>query len=470
MRSVRSPGVRVGRSAMALAVAASAVAFGAPAHAESGSGWFQAQLDDVVIGASGAPGKVKPLYVYAQDTVNPRVVVDLGDLAGVATAEFPAWCAAAGTQVTCPLPPDVDPTASLQAGSIPVLFRPADGATRGDSASVVYQALADNAEPWVATATVSVSDGADLVNLGDGRVDSAAVGDRLAAPVRLTNLGNRTSRGVRVTFTLSSGLTPSTWSNCWYAPLAGHRTSVVCDLTGRVRPGTTMEVPGGFGFEIGSSAYAGESLDQFVEPLAGAAPLPAELGYQRPEGGTELKLRTSRTTSPAARTLTREIDPSDNWASFYVDDVPNSLDLAALAEPVVGPVGGSAVLRAGVGNNGAGSLDDFRSGAGEVAPFYLRVPAGVTVESVPASCFALYESEDGWYGGEPLLGATRYRCAVPSSVFAAGETYQVDFGVRITAAGGEAGAVSLNAPGPYRSWWDDDADNDEVPVVVYAQS
>ncbi|GIJ75895.1 hypothetical protein Xph01_03270 [Micromonospora phaseoli] len=467
---MRSPHARAVRAAVALAVATSAVAFGAPAHAETGSGWFQAHLDDVVIGAAGAPGKAKQLYVFAQEAVNPRVVVDLTDLAGVATAEFPAWCATAGTQVTCPLPPDVDPTASLQAGSIPVLFRPVAGAAEGDSATVAYQALADNAEPSVATATISVSDGADLVNLGDGRVDTAAVGDRLAAPVRLTNVGNRTSRGVRVTFTLSSGLTPSTWSNCWYAPLTGHRTSVVCDLTARARPGTTMEVPGGFGFEIGDSAYAGESLDQFVEPLAGAAPLPSQLGYQRREGGTELMLRPTRAAIASARTLTREIDPSDNWASFYVDEVPNSLDLAALAEPVVGPVGASATLRFGVRNNGAGSLDEFRNGAGEVAPFYLKVPTGVTVESVPEPCFALHETADGWYGGEPLLGASWYRCAVPSSVFAAGETHQVDFGVRIIAVAGETGAVSLNAPGPYRSWWDDDADNDEVPVVVYAQS
>ncbi|MFI7076454.1 hypothetical protein ACIBO1_04060 [Micromonospora sp. NPDC049903] len=470
MRSAQRPHARAGRAAVVLAVTASLVALGAPAQAETASGWFQAQLDDVVIGAAGAPGKAKPLYVYAQDAVNPRVVVDLTGLLGVASAEFPAWCATSGSQVTCPLPPDVDPDSSLQIGSIPVLFRPLAGASGGDSATVSYRALADNADPFVATATVSVGDGADLVNLGGGRVDAAAVGDLLSAPIRLTNVGNRTSRGVRITFTLSSGLTPSTWSNCWYAPLTGHRTSVVCDLNGRVRPGATMEVSGGFGFAIDGSAYAGESIDQFVEPLAGAAALPTQLGYQRRAGGTELRLRPSRTASAAARILTTEIDPGDNWASFYVDNVPNSLDLAALAEPVVGPVGGATILRAGVRNNGAGDLDDFRSGAGEVAPFHVRVPSGVTVESVPDRCVALYESEDGWYSGDPQPGASWYRCAVPGSVFAAGETHQVDFGVRITSVGGAAGAVSLNMPGPYPSWWDDDRDNDEVTVVVQVQS
>jgi hypothetical protein len=59
-------------TAGALAMLAAAT----PAWARQ-SGGVHAQLDDLVIGASGAPGKALPMYVGAWDVTNPKVTIDV---------------------------------------------------------------------------------------------------------------------------------------------------------------------------------------------------------------------------------------------------------------------------------------------------------------------------------------------------------------------------------------------------------
>jgi hypothetical protein len=208
MRHDRRWGSRLARLAVAVAVAAAAATGMAatPAHADPEG--VDAFLDDVTIGADGAPGKAAPIFVTGIGVENPVLTVDVSGLAGVATADFPDRCSVAGTTATCPLPD----TAEFF-DMIPVVFRPAAGVTDGEEGTITYTIKADSVDPSEQTATLTVKDGADLVAF-DGPEKTVKPGDRYAAPMTFANYGNQTADGVDVLLFFS-----------WGSPLTRTRTA-----------------------------------------------------------------------------------------------------------------------------------------------------------------------------------------------------------------------------------------------------
>lgn len=452
------------RASLRLAAVAGTVivlAAAAPAWAQQ-SGGVSAQIDDLVIGAVGAPGKALPMYVGAWDATNPKVAIDVSGLAGVATVEFPDTCSTSGSTTTCPVPLDDD---SGIATYLPLHFRPAPGAAVGDKGTLTYTTSADDVDPYEQQTTVTVADGVDLVALVHDEIDSAKIGETITTRVVTYNAGNRAGDGIRALFFVSSGLTPASYQDCVYANDGSGGTIVACEFDGVFEPDQKYELTGGFQATVRPHAMGFESLDHTLEPLGIASELPDGLTFTS-RGGKALKWAPAKSMTTAERV---EIDNRDNWGSYYINKVPNTFDVAAVGAAVKGTVGQIVPVRIGVKNNGPGALDSTRSQE-PVASFALTVPAGAEVVSVPReTCELILDNGDGSVRPVPAEpGGDYYYCRDPRTFLGVGESFLVEFGLKITSLDAAAGEVSRFATRMGEDPRKDDANhaNDTAPVTV----
>ena len=63
------------------------------------------------------------------------------------------------------------------------------------------------------------------------------------------------------------------------------------------------------------------------------------------------------TPTTVRRAVAADVDPGDNWGVFYVNDVPNTIDIAALGANVTGAVGDTVAVTVGLRNDGPAMLD-----------------------------------------------------------------------------------------------------------------
>jgi hypothetical protein len=165
----------------------------------------------------------------------------------------------------------------------------------------------------------------------------------------------------------------------------------------------------------------------FVFPAEEEVGLPPGLKLTS-RGGKKLTLTAK---DAPARAQVVEIDSADNGAQDFLN-AENSLDVAAVGADLTGAVGDVVKAKVGMKNLGAGTLDSTTAENG-VATFAVLVPAGAEAVSVPEVCGA--PIEDG--------GRTAYLCHTTDSLFRSGDTYLVEFGLKIKSLDAEAGAVSV---------------------------
>jgi hypothetical protein len=450
---------RLARLIVAVAVAAAAATGVAatPAQADA-DGYVSAFLDDVIIGADGSPGKAVPLFVDGEGTVNPVVTVDLSGLEGVATAEFPdERCKVAGGKATCSLPDTVQ-----FFDVIPVVFRPVDGVADGAEGTITYTATAEGfggseTEP----VTLTVKDGVDLVAFA-GAPQTAKPGDAYGAPVEFGNFGNRPAETINLLLTFSNGLIPAEYENCEYGEDPRlNSTLALCQIDGPFEVGTVYELEGGFETAVAPDALGLETVDFLALP-AGEADAPARFKLAG-KGGEKL---TAAPKKSLAKAEAGEIDSRDNYAYEEVT-VENAFDLAAIGANLTGAVGDVVKAKVGIKNAGAGTLDSSRSQT-PVFRFTVAVPAGAEVVSVPKVCQAVIEDGDGNNHREPgKAGESYYTCHNPATLFRGGETYLVEFGMKIKSLDAAPGAVSLDDKyGTPPAWDDDDNGNNTAAITV----
>ncbi|MEU2613076.1 hypothetical protein ABZ570_16070 [Micromonospora sp. NPDC007271] len=452
MKTLRVPrAFRLGVAA--LAALGTAAALPAPASADTGPGWVSGWLGDTTIGTAGAPGRTTLFNLYSStDAIDPRATFDLSGLAGVATASFPDWCVTeATTTVTCPLPPDASQDEWDINGNVPIVLRALPGAADGASGTIGYTALADGLDGWAQQATVTVHAGPDAIDLVDEYVDGFDTGDQLAVPVALLSAGDRPVKGLRVTFRFPVGLEPAAYRNCRYGAGDLLSTIVVCTVGGNLKPGARYEVPGGFATTVGPAAIGDKRIVQTVAPAETAGPLPEGVTFSRRDSGQSLRLRQ------VARPVT-VIGPDHQYASgqYYLRAVHGAFDVAALGAAATGTLGDTVRVRVGLRNDGPGVPDGTISGD-RPTHFVFTPPAGTTVAARPSDCSPWTSEEEG--DATPVT----WFCTQPSPVFAAGETFLVDFDLRVDGPLGSPGEVRIPYGYPRV---DDNPANDTAPVTV----
>jgi hypothetical protein len=445
------------------AVAAAAIALApAPAHA---AGYFGAQFDDLTMGASGAPGKVYPLYVFGEDVTGGKVVLDLTALDGIAKVSFPGpdgeKCKVADKTATC----------SFADGGvdsiISVLLQPLAGATEGATAEVpVTTSSADN-EPYTVNTKVTVKSGADLIVLDQGKYDQdAKIGDDVSMPMVVGNVGDKAAPSLSFTFSLTHGITPVEYEECEYAVWdEAQGTHVYCTLPieGGLGPNEAVEIEGGFQGRIAADTSTFERGTSIVDV---GDDLPAQartrMGFAERGSGKHLKLVPA--TLPSQRTArVVEIDTRDNWADSSWN-IKTPFDLAAIGADLAGGVGDTVTAKLGVKNTGPSSSNSVSSGE-PILMFGITVPEWAKLVGVPKQCEAIEKVGDGYEGRGSKPGYTYYHCWNQSYFFGAGETYTLDFKFEITGDSGADGVSTLTPVGRGEPWSDANNANNEAKIA-----
>ncbi|GAB3948405.1 hypothetical protein GCM10027614_45430 [Micromonospora vulcania] len=443
-------GLLRGLTALVVATAGIGAAAG-PAAAEDDPGWVNTWLDDVTIGASGAPGRTVPLTLTSSGATEPRVIVDLAGLAGVATASFPDWCVTEGTSVTCPMPSSATDDFGTLTGTVPVVIHPAPGAAGSAIGTITYTARAEQVQSEPQQATIGVRSGPDLLDTVDEYVSGTEVGDTRSVPVAVVNAGDQPAVDVRLTFRFPVGLVPASYRNCRYGTDQVLATIVVCTLRGTFAPGQRHELKQALTTTLGPATIGDKRITQLVEPLASAGPLPNGVQLKHRESDVALRLR------PVGAPLdVIPVEATGAGGQTYLRAVHGAFDIVAQGAAVTGAVGDTARVTVGHRNDGPGVPDGTISGD-SVGAFLFTPPTGVTVLANPLGC-SPYGDEEG-AGDAPAT----WRCEGPGSVFRAGTSYTVAFDLRIDSLSGAPGEVQ-----PFNRYprVDDDPSNDVAPVTV----
>ncbi|MDG4836189.1 hypothetical protein O7631_06645 [Micromonospora sp. WMMD967] len=448
---MRSVHVTRGLTALVVIVAGISVAAG-PAAAEDDPGWVGGWLGDVTIGASGSPGRTMPLTLNSSRAIQPRVTVDLTGLAGVANASFPSWCVTEGTSVTCPMPSTANPDEfGSTTGDVPVTFRAAPGAADGATGTLAYTTFGEQTEPNTGQALVTVRTGPDLLDMVNEDVAGVDVGDSYAMPVAVVNAGDQPAVDLRLTFRFPVGLVPASYRNCRYGTDQALGTRVACTVRGTFAPGQRHELRGGFLTALGPAALGSKRINQIVEPLASAEPLPSNVEFKSRDADQTLRLR------PVGAPLdVVPVEVTNASGGTYLDQIRGAFDIVAEGAAVAGAVGDTVQATVGLRNVGPGVPDGTNSGD-VVGAFYFTPPVGVTVVGHPSDCWP--------FGNDTDIpdALTSWYCDGRVSVFLAGTSHTVTFDLRIERLGGAAGQVEPHGRYPRV---DDNPGNDVAPVTV----
>ncbi|WP_328651396.1 hypothetical protein OG598_25490 [Micromonospora sp. NBC_00330] len=452
MRSVHVARGRLLRGLTALVVGTALVAVAAgPAAAQDDPGWVDGWLGDLTVGGPGAPGRTVPLTLNSTGASQPRVTIDLTGLAGVATAGFPDYCVTQGTSVTCPMPPTAIEEFGTLTGTIPVVFRPAPGAVDGATGTLDYTALGEQTEAYTQQATVTVRSGPDLLDMVNENVAGVDVGDSYAMPVAVVNAGDQPAVDLRLTFRFPVGIIPASYRNCRYGTDPALGTRVACTVRGTFAPGQRHELRGGFPTAVGPAALGGKRINQIVEPLSSAGPLPSDVKFKRRDADQALRLR------PVGAPLdVVPVEVTGAGGGTYLGQVQGAFDIVAKGAAVTGAVGDTVQVIVGLRNVGPGVPDGTNSGD-VVGAFYFTPPVGVTIVDHPSDCRPFGGDE-----GTADTPATWY-CDGRVVVFLAGTSHMVTFDLRIERLTGAAGQVEPHGRYPRV---DDDPSNDIAPVTV----
>jgi hypothetical protein len=218
--------------------------------------------------------------------------------------------------------------------------------------------------------------------------------------------------------------------------------------------------------KLAADAHAYEGVDVGVWP-SGTGPDLGDVAMKAARGPA-LK---AKTVSARAAAQTPDIDEADNEGYFYLTNVANAFDIAAVGGSASGKVGDTVTVTFGYANRAAGTHDSWADAKPLGVLFF--PPAGTRADVVPGDCGEVVWGPDGTVYdilfGKP--GGAMYMCVGPNP-FEKGDKATFAMGLRITGSSGGTGDLSLsewfvNYP---PQWQDDNPANDEASVTVTVTS
>lgn len=398
-------------AAIVVAVTALTTGFGTAARAEPATPVVSLDVPAELRLPIGRPDRPVTLRSSTANAVKPRAVFDLADLAGVATLQFPAGCATAGTTVTCPLPESGEHPFPL------VAIPPATG-TVGASGTVHVAVAADNVEPGTPDdMTLTLDNGVDLTIPPLPSGGSVASDKKLSVPgATVINLGNRTAVGLRVTYAHGDPtLVPAEYANC-----TSTASETACEFRDQLPPGMQLTLPA-VEFSTTADSLGPKTIAVTVTAM-------------------------KQTEGTGTNSESHELNPADNGSDFAFT-VTNTYDIEALGATATGTVGTVVKVVIGARNNGQGTLD-LTTAQQKAWRYYFVVPAGTETVAVPDRCAGKVTNGNTSEYVPGHLGSTLYECTHEGFRFPAKTSTTVEFSLKITQVVANAtGTVSWAAPG-----------------------
>ena len=430
----------------AVAIATALVATATPAFADASV--IRAEAQDLILSADGGSGKATSISVYEFGPLaRPKVTIDFTGLDGLATPTFldPASvCVLSGLVATCDLPDVTTPNDEGSNVEIPVKLVPAAGAHDGVKASFTLTSTADGVDTDTETANVSFADGPDLA-VPSGAYDlKAKPGDKVSEPVTVTNSGSKAADGVLFLFSFSHGVQPDYFDNCLYADWPDDDgTLALCEIDDSLAPGHTWTIDPAITGHVPADSARSARVDLVVD-VANASTLSGELA-KNAFGLNKSRTRFSKRASGKALTAAdsaaepEDIDFGDNFETWDWT-IDTSYDVVANGAKVIGAPGDVVKIKIGSTNNGPASID-FWSVHDIAAGIEVAVPEWADVVAVPSNCVGEVKPDSEHLDSKP--GYRFYACQGSDYFVPAHSTFTVMLSLKIKAAAGKNGSVSL---------------------------
>jgi hypothetical protein len=339
---------------------------------------------------------------------NVRVSVDTSGLDGVARVSKGSGgnCTQDGPVFTCVY-------GDVQNGdgesNNPFTLNGVDGVEPGDSGTLTYTVVADNAAPVTGTTRMTVGGPSLHTPAHDESVKAVAPGTSRKTTPRFANHSRFTAeKGVALHISADDGLLlTSRPDNCYFDTSA---TSAWCEFSTEAAPHTAYRTSA----PVRYTAAAGKLLGTLSYTWSSEPERPAEL--------------TVRGTEPPL-TLTRTADRGLTGGTGYVKATTTvQVDYQPVTATVRGRVGRTVTVQLGVRDNGPGRpLSAETLGRFEVVP-----PEGTTVTSIPYT----FEDDGGdWACTRPKKRGGAFVCEIGydgfSEVRHEGGTTVIGFRIRI---------------------------------------
>ncbi|MEV8506321.1 peptidase [Actinoplanes sp. NPDC051475] len=371
--------VRVGAGVAVLAAALIGVPM--PAYAADSLPDLSVSFDRDPVAEVDNSGATVGVYLYNNGEAPASAVtltLDLSDLSDSVVATVPEWseqCKLVGTKVTCAVG-RIEPG---QIGDIsPLSLASRTGAAVGPAGeiAVTIDGAEDDANPGDDTTTFPVTviaSGPDLVVEADDVTTArnpVGPGDKVPFHGAVANEGDTVATGATLTLNLSTGTTVvERYSDCTYVDYYPNDiggayvygpSQVTCPLP-ELEPGEGLPL---FDPESGVSLFnltfgrnlSGPEIHDGTLEAGFADEARAARGARRVAGdGSSFAAAVKRlagTTSARRSSALREIDESDNYASFRYWSRKNTLDVRVEAKPISGKVGRTVDLPYEIVNEG----------------------------------------------------------------------------------------------------------------------
>ncbi|MER7003941.1 LPXTG cell wall anchor domain-containing protein [Dactylosporangium sp. NPDC000555] len=459
-----------------MALAAVALAFAAApagsAHADEAPRFTVSAVSEIAIGSDGI-GKTIFYDATAVNAANPRFTIDVSQIAAFATLTpiDDDLCKSAGGKVTCALP-----SGSYDNFLVAFILAPTGGAKVGAKGALSLVAKAGNTAEAATVTKVAVADGFDLVAIdGSDGEQPAKPGDDVWITATYVNEGNRDADGSAFTFWFDSAFVPDEYDGCTYTDWKSG-VEVTCPLGESLKPGEGVSFvteggsgqTQGFHAKITADAARYHRVDFIADPSAGglelAQSLRSKVGSKKATGGR--KFSAAAKSRPQTRGRSVELNGYDNHADTEFR-VANTIDIAGIGATAAGGAGDVVKVKIGAKNVGKGTVDAHYAGGDPSWRYYLVVPDGAEVVSVPDECAGLWREGDTNHA-EHVAGKRFYECVNRDELFSPGKSATVEFGLKITQViAGATGTVSFQHPLlPEVVSKDDNPANDLAEVVL----
>ncbi|WP_433536431.1 cell wall anchor protein [Micromonospora sp. CA-249363] len=450
-----------------LGVAGAFVAASAsPAAAEEPSNEVFLYANNALL-AAGGEAKSVILQAFAEALPDYfTVTVDraaVADFAAVTLSNPVPGCSESGTLITCNLR-----GATTIDYVLDLTVKAKDTAAVGKKGDITLTMATKGKANVTATSTIEVGEGVDL-KADDTLEISGAPGAAVKAPLRVANVGDKTTNGA-VLLLIGSGLSAAQHSNCSYLYAFGTNFAQ-CTLDQKIEPGAVVQLDSTSTLKIASDAWAPSEQNGSAEWFADGdwAAFLAESPF--PDGAWQKGTGPALTLVPAPTSQARQLkqtdkDPYNNitWITATVTGNQRA-DVAANGAEVAGAVGKTVNTKVGFVNNGPAAINTYSPGQLTTAA-EITIPAGATVVTAPNECSPFKDGEVvGWYG-DP--GARAYLCEWYETLHK-GDTAVFEFGLRIDKLAGAPGSVHLlhfNLDGEGATIADLDPKNDTAAFTI----
>ncbi|MFI6267592.1 LPXTG cell wall anchor domain-containing protein [Micromonospora zamorensis] len=445
-------------------VAASAT----PAAAEEPSNEVFLYANNALL-AAGGEAKAVTLQAFTEALPDDfTITVDraaVTDFATVTLTDALAGCSEAGSVITCKLK-----GADTIDYVLDLTVEAKDSASIGKKGDLTLTLATKGRANVTTKSTIEVGEGVDL-KADEALTVSGAPGESVKAPLRVANVGDKTTNGAVLLLTSTPGITAARHSNCSYLYAFGTNFAQ-CAMDQKIEPGAVLQLDSSSSLKIAADAWApGEQSgsgwwfadgDWATEFLA-EFPIPADQW----EKGTGAALTLVPAPSVQARQLRQTDKDSSNNATEILATVTGSqrADAAATGAEVSGAVGKTVSAKVGFVNNGPAMINSYSPNE-LVTTAEITIPAGATAVTAPEECLPVKDGEEIGGYGEP--GGRVYFCEW-YEVLHKGDAAVFEFGLRIDKLAGAPGSVRLrhfNLDGNGSTVADLDPKNDTAAFVI----